>query len=413
MIFQVLFAVISLIFCSTLPRDCLPYDEQIAELTADLDALQYSTSKMIDLFFNLKHFYRCFQSLFPFGAMGCESDKISKFYDLLLRYYEIIRSFYLKSPVDCLQTIRLCGNFEFAYMLSWNLSIEHNPSFCALQDPLYRIKVFTDDINRKFQSLKEGFLDNLGSIAKEILGRPYLEQADIDSDSNATPKSTYNAIVDWEMRKEALREVILSLKAFYKLAIHHDDKETIRCTMKKIKKYEFAIKKFQVDLNGPSYAHFLSLFHQIRCFVQQEDFYELIPSATMRLFFLFKTYHKHLIRYQLIDPSQFPTPMLAIVCRRRLRKKRIFKLLKSPSLLLDTIDFLRSYKIMPIYNSIGDWPSVNSWELKEGLANNLLSFGGTFTRKERWIIEVYLALLNDELKAKLASNRLDGKKRLK
>src|SRR5260370_932224 len=76
-----------------------------------------------------------------------------------------------------------------------------------------------------------------------------------DKCNQFTTGEPYDAIADWNKRKDILEEIILSLKSLYRMSIR------FKCgrsdlIKNKIAKYEFIVEKFQVSTEGPSYDHF-------------------------------------------------------------------------------------------------------------------------------------------------------------
>jgi hypothetical protein len=358
---------------------------KLEDLLSELEEMEFSNSRIIDIYFSLKNFYERNKSLILLGSDEY-LDLASKFHLNLSRYHRLINNFYFQSPIECLQMVRLYGNFELAYLFTSYLFLEKDVSdFDDLEVPLFNISRFKE-LETRFKKLRYQILSNYGTIAKEILHKPFGAQPGNTVSMNFKIGNSYNAVEDWEKRKEILKEIIIAFKTLWKLAVHLGRNEFVPTIKKKIEKFEFIIAKFQIDQNGPSSDHFLSLFYQIRHLSRDEHAHKLSPNFK-KLFSVFRIYSKHMTDFQLVDPSLFPKPMLAIVSRRILYKENIFNLFicRTDQLIPMVVDSLREGQISEISSRIMNGKNP-SW-------HNLINSYGILNPRENWIIKVYLTLL--------------------
>jgi hypothetical protein len=380
------FLFISMHSASILPKDCLQFKEKIVQL----EAMQFSFSNLINTFYYIRNFYNNIDDTIQFE----ETEKqiiASKFQLNISRYQELIKNYYRESPIECLQAVRSYGNFEFLYFFTGYIIIEEDTRKSFILDALVKFRK-KKDWNERFQRLRYDVLINFGTIAKRILLKPFrpTPQAQF-SDSKIPLENSYNAIDDWRERKEILKELVLSLESFCKLVGYLKDDRFPLIVREKIQKYKFIINSFQVDLQGPSYSHFISVFYQLRrlSLIKYNDYY---PAEIKRIFSVFGIYSKHMREYQFTDPSQFPKSMLAIIPRRLLTKESIMELFKCQTndLISRSLQSMEIDQLSEIYYKtrklrIGKFRNINF--------HNLLTLSNILTPQEEWIVRVYLFLL--------------------
>jgi hypothetical protein len=169
----------------------------------------------------------------------------------------------------------------------------------------------------------------------------------------------------------------------------------------KIEKYEFIIKKFQVDSKGPSFDHLLYTFNLLQSQINQTDSYKHISPDTKNLLTVFKIYHQNLFKWQFIDPSLFPKPVLAIISHQNLTKKKIFELIQLPNeeLLQLAVKSLELVQIEDLISRVKNEelnfiPEKSDYlSFKQELCHYLINLKDVLTPNEDWIVRVYLELL--------------------
>jgi hypothetical protein len=427
--FQMVLSLIAIviIFGSAFASTASPLlEDQLAVIESEMEARQPSFPILIKLFFTLKYFYKRFDCFESSCHHGSESDSdeelayLSRLRFVLLTFHSWVVNFYTNSPLESLKAVRIYGNFEFAYLFSRYIVIRSKPSnLPVLQAPFYNILHYKE-MTEKFKKRKFNILENYERIAKDIhkepfstLSRPLLE---LTKDSEMTTQNgLFDAVIEWEERKKILEEIILSIRSLNKFARHltADMSGFLIRVKSKTKKFEFVLKHFQVDSQGPSLSHFISLFYQIQNQVQNVKFYYDLPLTTRNLITLFKIYWHQLIQNQMTDPFLFPRKMLALVSQTNNRwHERLFNFFKFSTIKLtkksvyslqnDDIHVIlfeekRKEAISELYRL-----KVNSedniLDLDRGLWSNLLLHKDILTPYNEWIVKTYLILQYEKTK---------------
>ena len=241
-----------------------PINFSYESLLAELDGMKLSELNLIDSFNSIKFFYKKVQHLV--NEPDDENfDLISKFSLVLDDYHAIVCKSYSEAPKECLQFVRLYGNVEFIYFFNFLIGEDKNPSF---YDYRYRLKRLTRpvDIEVKWSKLRYSIISGYTHIFKVILQKPFKNSVQNNNNDNCNQYSSgeepYDAIADWNKRKDILEEIILSLKSLYRMSIRFKCDKSDRIK-DKIAKYKFIVEKFQVGSEGPSYDHFLSIYYQL------------------------------------------------------------------------------------------------------------------------------------------------------
>jgi hypothetical protein len=403
--------MISLASCTVLPLSILfQFNDQLSLIEVELEDAQPFFSTLIKLFFSFKSLYKHFESKFVKLNQEIKEFNNLKLESVLSRYHTLIISFYTSSPLESLRAVRLYSNFEFAYLFIRYIRRNY---YCSLSDFEYPVRQILRGLNPKFRNRNANIFKEYAGSVKRIMKKSFKElelaQPCKDKVSKlATQNSSYNVDLDWEERREILREIILIIKSLNIFSRHlSTDVSDFFVKIKgKVEKYEFAVKNFQVDSQGPSLSHFLSIFYRLQRQFQNVKFYEDLPSNAKKLLFLFKIYWHHLIRNQLTDPQLFPKKILALVSHIDRGNRKIFEHLKPTIDLRKTVASLRKRQLFVIFNDeTGDRISeickieTNSqaeFDLGKGVWHNLLNYKDILAPGDEWLIKVYLALQSNE-----------------
>jgi hypothetical protein len=372
-------------------------DKFATQLASAKDRLPY----FLGLFSSLKYNYSSFQNYLVRNPDGQNSTEISLMHSILLEYYRNCQHFFTNSSKEYLLRIRLEGNFALAYLFLVFALRKTDLSFNNLKRPLDLILGYNDPI-KCFMDQPLLISAKYGLLAKEILQRPYKSKDQTQNtnsiDLSTTPENSYSCIVDWKERKEILAEIVNSFKDLSEMTKEIEGKN--KFLWGKIEKYEFIIREFQVDNNGPSMDHCVQIFHQLQRQVKQKDFYGDITPITKKLHSLFKVYYQNLYEWQFINPILCPRPMLAIISHQDLNKRKIFKLLKLPirELVQEAVKSLEEVQIEDIISRIKNLESnfilAKSHDLtfRREVWHNLINREDVLTPFGKWIVKVYLAL---------------------
>jgi hypothetical protein len=237
-------------------------ENRLTSLENKLNSAYSSPTDLINLFSSLKYHYSRFPSLY-WDPKGKHINGLAKFRSVLLRYHKLFKETLDKSPLECFRTIRLFGNLELTYFYSFYLTITiSDPTLATLKTPLLWIVKKFPDAKGKFKKLAPSILAFYEKFATDILQRPFLakEQTQEGDIIDSSAKANYNINDDWNLRKETLREIILTFKDLLKTS--NDLKANcMEGWEEKIVMYEFLVEKFQVDDQGPSYDGLISTFH--------------------------------------------------------------------------------------------------------------------------------------------------------
>jgi hypothetical protein len=413
------FLAIFLVSCPLFVNSISPFfTEQLALIEAEIENAQPQFSALIKPFFSLKSFYTRFESLLSEIDTDLDDDEppfwlIVK--AVLLKYFTLVVCFYNNSPLESLKAVRLYGNFEFIYLFSYYIRFKENaPIYSVLEGPFKKILIYRK-MTGKFLKWEFNIQFNYGRIVKKILDEPFrislqAQQVDSQGPKVAIQNCSYDAALDWEERKKILEEIILSLNSLNILSRHLtvDMSEYLVIVKNKIETFEFVLKNFLVDSQGPSLGHFLSIFYQLQNLVQGFDLYKYLPRTTKNLIFLFNLYRQHLIENQLTNHRLFPKKLLAIVSSPDLWKKKIFKLFTQPTkeIAQKSVKNLQKGAIFRIFQSkriklIAELCKieVNSplalEDIGKGLWFNLLVHKEILSPRKHWWLETYLELQND------------------
>jgi hypothetical protein len=448
MIFFLSFSFLAFIlsFCSGAPISIIK--EQLELLDAESNsAPKSSPNDIIYLYSILYHRFIHFAPHLQNDLPECIS---SKFHLILLRYHKVFNDLFTESPIKCLQTVRIYS-FELAFFFAEYITINAEvPHLSDLKYPLVYI-TDTDDESSIPEKIKNYILYLYENIAEKLVLAPFVAPTPRTNLTDSIIQGPYSAVHDWEGRKKILGEIIRMFKNVHEKSF---DSKIVKKALEKILKYEFLIKEFQVDENGPCTDRFINTFRHLRSLPEKS-----IDST--KVFFLLEIYREHLINYHFTDPSVFPKEMLVIVCQTNFEKEEIFKLFKLPNeiLLQDSIEDLRRYRMKEIYklkeiqrpsfelaNYKGHWhnllnhkdgvviskvenlgdgftPKQENLEIntvltpKEDLVNDISSknenhkivtrkkrrLGCVLTAKEEWFVKVYLTLSSMDLSIDLPS----------
>jgi hypothetical protein len=304
--------------------------------------------------------------------------------------------------------VRLYGDFEFGLLFTSYIIINSEPSSLHDLDGPFDSILNYKETTGKFMNRDFNILETYEEIAKNIHNEPFRVLSENNQDQKKTIKSSRDAVDEWEERKEILKEILLSIKSLYIFARHltADTSGYLIKVERKMEKYECAVNNFQVDSQGPSLNHFISLFYQLQRVVQSVDSHRELAPSTGKLFYLFKVYWHHLIKNQITDPLLFPKKMLALVSQFRNRSDRtMFTSLKLSinDILTKSIKHLqngdiynilckkRENQLLEIYRLHGNLDDAIC-DLGKGLWDNFLLYGDNLTPYEQWTIKTYLSL---------------------
>jgi hypothetical protein len=357
------------------------------ELT-DLNAIQFTKGNMIDSFFKLKHFYDRYKDFIIPQQKG-RLDGFQNFFPLILRYLKSINNFYTKDLVECLRMARQYGSIRFA-------------SFLLSQINRYEVDFFHLELKKCFEQFDSQWKESdlrlfieCKFLLKGLLEKPFKQMTqpagnDIADQENAQ-KDLYNAEKDWEERKKIIHEITRILKLLHNQEISQLESFNLEDVQLEIIKYEFIACEFQVDSNGSSYSHFISVYYELRRLVQLAASSEEVMLQITNLYNLFGIYCFHLSTHQLTETWHFPKMMLATVLYQGLPNELVFYLFKLPYSALikltlenfngDMINFLKSEKIYFTDTGFG-----------KSLLISLLNSENSLKPKERWFIQVYVSL---------------------
>jgi hypothetical protein len=414
--FQLL--VILLVFCSVLSASISPFlMEQIDLIEAELETARSTFPILIRLFYSLKLFYKRFEYILLESYSDSEADvppHSVKLYSVLSKYFTLIVCFYNNSPLESLRSVRLYGNFEFAFLFIFYIKFKRaSPHLSTLENPFQKILLYKK-MRDRFGKYKFPILDFYYSTSKDILNEPFgmpsqVQQDKPEDQKMATQTISYDPVHDWEEKRQILEEIILSIQSLKIFARHLtvDVSDFLTSINNKTEKFKFVLKNFLVDSQGPSFAHFLSIFHQIQNIVQNAYLYRELPTTTKKLLFLFDIYRHHFVGNPLIDPRHFPKRMLAITAHPYLWKLKIFKFftLQTTDLVQKSVKSLRKGKVSNFFKGkrgklIAEICNIetNSQDavlnISKGLWLNLLDHREILSPRKRWYLEAYLALQN-------------------
>jgi hypothetical protein len=362
-----------------------------ATIENDLNKLernQFSSLDLIHAFYSIKIYYENIKASF-LSLEAEDRDVVSKWDLNLRRYCKIVRNFYAQFPISSLMILRVNGSLEilsfFIGVLTMKVDRPYYNTYDALFCKIQRYK----EVNA-LEIFHNAILWRYWKIAKKLLYKPFMPpQTQPDEIIIPHPTNSYNAVLDWEARKEILQEIIHSLKWFYKLAEPKSVDGFLSKIKRQIELYEYIIDNFQVDSKGFILGQFISVFYQIQRFSFGN--FDDLSLKTEIMILVFRIYSKHTREFQLTDPSQFPKAMLAIIPRRFLSNENIFALFNrgTDNLISQTIEVLERDQLLHIYNKVeelklGKFENIN-WE-------NLINLNDVLNSKEEWIVRVYITL---------------------
>jgi hypothetical protein len=217
---------------------------------------------------------------------------------------------------------------------------EDNPHFNILVAPFQRIQELeikklnfkhpTFSSHENNQGIAMDIYENYESLAEEILNKPYGVQTDdsqnplVSSWEMINVEESYNASYDWDRRKKAIREVIISMSKLSKMLNQSFNDGFCSEIERKIEIYEFILEEFQVTPQAPDLNHFVSIFIRLQQLFQDDS----TDSVVEKFIVVFLIYYNHLTKAQFSDPSLFPKAIMDIIVQPNLTKEKIFDLLK-------------------------------------------------------------------------------------
>jgi hypothetical protein len=280
---------------------------------------------------------------------------------------------------------------------------------------------------RKGRKLKifKGILDDVATLTEEelhaelfyiidypirkVLFKPFgLCENHFERYSKQTiiPDCVYDASADWKQRKKVVKELLRGTRRLLRSVRYSKDGNLIKRMTNEIIGYEFIIKNFQVDSDGPIHSQFFSLnawllrlFNKGERALSEEEMY-LIKK---KLLPLYRVYAVHIFKNQRSDPASFPLQMLAIGSiwsfNRYITKKTIIEFFKlsEKDLLSRVIEGLQESKLWVM---LGDEEKIfleedptktvirgdlHHWLNRENASNSLREYA----------VKIYLFLCNE------------------
>ena len=387
---------------------CLSSTLSVSEykyLISELVGMNFSETNLIDSFYRLKGFYNKVQNLI--GTVKGENLKIcTEFHSTLTKYYMVASKYYTESPTECIQFVRLYGNIEFIYFFYSIISKSGIPAFHFTKEVLKKLNK-PGNLNSKSKRLGPSIVENYENIAKGILYRSFKNSKRNNSfniDNQCTSEDCNGAVADWDTRKGALQEIILSLRGAYKFSMRLKDGRLSEKIKQDIACYQFLIKEFQIDSEGPKYDHFLYVFHNLRLLAQKMT-YENCPQYTISNWIaIFRVHCWHLTDAQLTDLVGFSKFSLSLIACWPMENEQFFQLLKfsADEASLKALEYVKStllsdasyHKRLTCLNKRLGGSSHDSFKSASGLFSNLLNTEHRLKPWDRRIVQVILRLVH-------------------